>query len=435
MMKKIIFFIKQNFQFFIFLLVAFFMPITKDFLPLLMFLWVISGLLTIRKIRFNYSKLQWLLLFMPGIFYLIHVMGMIHTSDLQNGWFDLEVKLSFLFAPVVLLFLTDKVKRNFGLIVKAFVLGNIIALAIYLFYALDQSIIYNEAGKLVFEPAYLISKQNMSFFELINQRYSHFSYSSFSFIHHPSYFSMYVLFTICIIVYFFRRYKNRISVSAILVFSVVLIFLSIMIWFLGSRAGYLALIVLFLGFIILYMLKSQRYLLSLGLVITGFLVLIVFMNPRLKKNIHEIITQVENQHELTTESDIRLWLWKSGVEVFQENYLWGVGIGDINNEMIEKYRQYNLSVALRKNYNLHNQYLESALGLGVGGLLILFLWFLLLLIYAINTKDFLLFFFTLIVYINFMFESMLNSIAGVSFFTFFYVLLIGANNTLIRESN
>ena len=105
----------------------------------------------------------------------------------------------------------------------------------------------------------------------------------------------------------------------------------------------------------------------------------------------------------------------------------GVGTGDIKLEMRNKYHQYNLTIAEEKGYNLHNQYLESALKLGIFGVLILLFWLMSTLIYAITTKDFLLFFLMLIVCIHFMIESKMNRIAGVSFFMFFYVLLLAKN--------
>src|SRR6056297_2363482 len=112
MIQSINKFLRNDLQYYIFLLVAFFMPLTQEYLPYLMFLWVFSGVMAIRKVEFNYSKIQWLLILLPAIFYLFHVIGMIHTSDFQSGLFDLEMKLSLLFAPIVMLFLTDKVKQN-----------------------------------------------------------------------------------------------------------------------------------------------------------------------------------------------------------------------------------------------------------------------------------------------------------------------------------
>ena len=426
-MKKIIYLIKNDLQFYIFLLVAFFMPLTKEYLPYLMFLWVLSGVIAIRKVEFNFPRIQWLLILLPAIFYLFHVIGMIYTSDFHSGLFDLEMKLSLLFAPVVMLFLTDKVKQNINLVVKAFILGNLVALAICLLRALDHSFITNEVGKLVFEPSYWSGERDLTFFQLIMKRYSHFSYSFFSFIHHPSYFSMYVLFAICLIIFLYSKYQHKKSVKTILVLSLFLIFLTLMIWLLGSRAGYLAFAALFIGLSIFFMFKTKKFLVSLGVITTGFILMIVFMSPQLKKNFQEVVHQVENQQELSSDSDIRLWLWKSGMEVFQENYILGVGTGDTKLEMKKKYHENNLSIAEEKSYNLHNQYLESAIKLGVFGWLLLVFWLVSTLIYAITTKDFLLFFLVLIVSVHFMFESMMNSIAGVSFFMFFYSLLIGVS--------
>lgn len=417
-------FLRHDLQFYIFLLVAFFMPLTKEYLPYLMFLWVFSGVLSVRKMEFNYTKFQWFLILIPAIFYFYHVIGMIYTSDFKSGLFDLEMKLSLLFAPVVILFLTDKVKQNTGLILKAFILGNIAALAICLFYAFDHSFITNDAGQLVFEPSYWPTERELSFVQLINHRYAHFSHSFLSLIHHPSYFSMYILCAACFLVYLYRKYDQRKQMMSVIMFSVLLLFLSVMIWFLGSRAGYLTFIALFAGISIFFMLKTKKYLISLGFIIFGFIVLTFFMSPQIKINIDEVVSQVEQNEELTSESDIRLWLWKSGFDIFKENYIFGVGTGDISDELNHRYQKYNLTLAEDHNYNAHNQYIETTLGLGIIGLLILLLWLIGIIAYAFKQKDFILFFLAIIIAINFMFESMLSTIAGVSFFAFYYSLLI-----------
>jgi len=79
---------------------------------------------------------------------------------------------------------------------------------------------------------------------------------------------------------------------------------------------------------------------------------------------------------------------------------------------------------IERNLNIHNQFLETFVGLGIGGIILLVL-MLFLPILRLRGKYLELFvYFIIIVSLNLVFESMFNRLAGVFFFTFFYCLLI-----------
>ena len=87
------------------------------------------------------------------------------------------------------------------------------------------------------------------------------------------------------------------------------------------------------------------------------------------------------------------------------------------------------------NLNAHNQYLEVFLGTGLIGLLI-FISILTYMIYLFKLKRNLLFgLYISIILIFFLFESILNRIAGVTFFSLFTFLLLYLedNNSLSKE--
>ena len=92
--------------------------------------------------------------------------------------------------------------------------------------------------------------------------------------------------------------------------------------------------------------------------------------------------------------------------------------------MLERYKQEKLTIILNKKLNAHNQYLQTFLGLGIPGLLLL-LSFLLVpfsLAWKKKKKNFPYMAFILIVLLNFLVESMLEARAGTNFIALFNCL-------------
>lgn len=418
-MNKLYYSIRNNLQYYIFIIVAICIPLTRKYLPILMFLLILSSLVSIRKINILSFKNLSLVLF-PVLFFVIHVFGIFYSDNLKEGLSDLEGKLSFLLLPIVVIFITDKVKNNFQIILKSFVFGNIIASIVCLVFAFYNSINVNELGDLIFEASvWPTSTKDFNSIQLISSRYSYFSYDYLSIIHHPSYFSMYIIFSIVIIVYLIRSSKRNHFLYYITIFH-----FSVFIWLLGSRAAFLTYLICLFSFCLIVIIKYRKYWMGLIILILGIaLISLTLSNKRIKNNINETAKLIRNNEYLNEKSDIRLWLWKLGIEVFEDNILIGVGTGDVDDIMKSKYLEYNLTEAYDRNLNAHNQYIDTAVKLGVFGLVILLVWLFSILWLAIKQKQFLFFFFGLILFINFFFEAMLDTIAGISFIVFFYSLL------------
>lgn len=417
--KPIFSFIRNDFQFYIFILFSILLPLSKQYLPLITFAWVVSATFSIRKVK-NESFRYLILLIFPVIFYLLNILGLFYSENMENGLFSLEKNISILFIPVVVLFITEKIKNNYGIILKVFVFANFIASIICLLYAYNQSIGVNELGENYFESSHWPSvTEGLSFFQLINHRYSNFSHGFLSIFQHPSYFSTYILFSIIILIYSIRSSKKK----QIGYYGLILYF-TVFIWLLGSRAAYLTYLIIFFSFFLILILKNKKYWIAVAILGVGILIsTIAVSNEQLNKNVKETISFIDNK-PLNKESDIRLWLWKSGFEVLKDNLWFGVGIGDVDEKLNEKYVEYGLGLAQEHNYNVHNQYLDIAVKLGLVGFLVLTGWIITTLLFTIKRKQFLFFYFMLILSINFFFEAMLNTIAGVSFFVFFYSLLV-----------
>ncbi|MBL4755663.1 MAG: O-antigen ligase family protein [Flavobacteriales bacterium] len=115
--------------------------------------------------------------------------------------------------------------------------------------------------------------------------------------------------------------------------------------------------------------------------------------------------------------------WKTGINVLKSNALFGVGTGDVYNEMLSQYEKEGSLLVPAYRKHPHNQYLSVAIGFGIFGL-ILFLWGLIYPVYMnreqLNYVSMLFFAITLL---SMMTEDTLETQAGVSFVAFFYALL------------
>jgi O-antigen ligase len=132
--------------------------------------------------------------------------------------------------------------------------------------------------------------------------------------------------------------------------------------------------------------------------------------------------------------DQRVMVWKVAAGIVKD-YPLGVGNGDIHDEMNKRLLKIKQKAAVDVNINAHNQYLETAMGLGIPGLLLLLSLLFFLFRKSVLNKDFLLFFFTFVLFTNALFESLLNTQAGTVFFAFVFSILLFSKDYSIRESN
>jgi O-antigen ligase len=121
----------------------------------------------------------------------------------------------------------------------------------------------------------------------------------------------------------------------------------------------------------------------------------------------------------TSSTSERLVIWKTSLEIIKQHFVFGVGTGDVKDELLKKYKEKNLLVLFEHKLNTHNQYLETFIALGIIGFLAILAMLILAGIQAIRTGNFLYFVFIILFGFNILVESMLEIQAGVVFFAFF----------------
>ncbi len=386
---------------------AFMLPIYRKVIPYLiatiLITWLLEGDFIAKAKRLAHSVHRLNTLLFAGI-YLFYFLGLAYTNNFSNGLFDLEVKMSLFIFPVVLASIREdvlsiKIARK---ILFSFVYG--VAASMFLCYAFA---IYNYIQEGSIEVFY---------------------YSRLSFLIHPSYLSMYACFAIAVLLYFSWKKVIRgkrmqmLAMFAVLAFEFFVILLS-------SKAGILSLL-LIIGMYISYLVFSQKRIakafISGGLLIASFVFLFLLFPSSATRfaETREAIGQADiHADEIANSSSERIMIWWYVFEITNDNLLGGVGTGDVKDHLLAKYSEKQMMNALQLELNAHNQYLQTLIALGLFGLVVLLLNLILPALYSIEFKHYLYLIFILLIAFNFLFESMLETQAGVVFYAFFNAYL------------
>jgi O-antigen ligase len=201
-----------------------------------------------------------------------------------------------------------------------------------------------------------------------------------------------------------------------------------MIYLLQSRAGFITLgLVLILIPIFLYRKKVNWLQAIVLMTISTLIIALTLTNPRINKNLVDLnhFTDISNDFSFKN-SDSRFQPWYASLQLIKENFWLGTAPSNLNEELVKKYRELGFEFALKNELNSHNQYLETLAGLGILGFLSLIFIMGYSFVISIQQRNYLLFFLMIILSINFLFESMLNRMAGILFMMFFMSLFIFA---------
>jgi hypothetical protein len=122
----------------------------------------------------------------------------------------------------------------------------------------------------------------------------------------------------------------------------------------------------------------------------------------------------------------RLEFWKASLGIIKDNWLIGVGTGDMNEAFQQQYEKMNSKLAPDQRWRSHDQFLSIFVGFGIFGLL----WFLFAILYpAIKLgkfRDYFFLVFFIIIMLSMITEDTIESQLPVTFFAFFYAFFLFA---------
>lgn len=355
------------------------------------------------------------------LLYLAYVIGIFFAFKTADGLKYAEYKLVFLLIPILFSF-EPQFKVNIAPAIKGLILG-VITTCILGYFA-SYSCVQNGGGTIACWTS-----------------------SSFSYIHHPSYFSSYILIAIAgAWLGFFQKWqffnlRNTLLFTVFGLFNYILCF---------SLAGLLFLFLVF-GAIVFYLLaKKFNVLIALGIGITTLLLstFILSRAPKFQVEFQEMKTSNEKyfsnpeaflyskgEGAYIMGNEVRLIMWTISTQLIFE-HPFGVGTGNVDFYMEQKLKKYKMDHIIEFHYNPHNQYLQTALEIGIVGLLLFIGIIVSTFIIAFRYKSYFLVLIISALAFHSLFESIFQRQSGVVFYTFWILLLIPVltQNKTLNES-
>ncbi len=150
----------------------------------------------------------------------------------------------------------------------------------------------------------------------------------------------------------------------------------------------------------------------------------------IRGRIYEFLWGFDNYRETGNPSGAtlmqRLEFWKASIGIIKNNWLTGVGTGDMNLAFTAQYEKMHTKLSPDQRWRSHNQFLYIFIGFGIFG----FLWFLFSVFYPPvmlhRMDDYFFLIFLIISVLSMLTGDTIESQTGVSFFAIFYALFLFA---------
>ncbi len=368
-------------------LVAISMPfkdrfLVNPFIVLAFVVWLCTN--PFKKVLIIKKNVKFLLAILS--FYLLHVMALLYTNNIAEGLFSLEIKISMLLFPLIF-YAENFSEKQYRFFFGSFIIGTIICCVLCLLHA----------GFL-----YLQTHQNT------------FYYENLSWFQHPSYLAMYITFC-CVVLLLKNIFTQTLTYLSILFFTIFILLLS-------SKTGLVIHFIALVFCVVSMFFKGKNYVKILISTLLGILLFLscLFYVPEINQRFKGLlmVLNAKGLDKTSTESTaVRVLIWKEATEIMQQHLLIGVSPGDANDALYTGYQQAGLTGAYAKKLNAHSQYFQTGVGLGLLGLLSLLALFV---IPLLENRNKLIVLFVLITTLNFLTESMLQTMAGCIFLGYFY---------------
>jgi O-antigen ligase len=328
-------------------------------------------------------------------------------------------RLSFVAFPVILFSPDSTIRKNVNLLLKVFAISTLAYVFSCFAYAFSRSLSFVN-GNIMFNP-YLAEYEWQNYFFG-----SDFTYSI-----HPSYLAMFVLLAA------FISFESG-KIASIKIFKRILWFfaggsLLVSLYFISSRAAILAGIIMCLFYAVVKLInnRSKRIYWAGAIVLIFALLPPISRNDRVKYFLDDLVHFSINPKEGL--NDDRIITWKTALKIIRENFILGVGIGDVRAELVKEYSVIKAENHVNQRLNAHNQFIEIFLENGIIGFALftgIFSWMIYL---AVCGRNLLYGLFIIMMFVFFMFETVLYRLAGVAFFSIFAFLLIHVNPNEINQ--
>ena len=207
----------------------------------------------------------------------------------------------------------------------------------------------------------------------------------------------------------------------------------------ASKAGIICLALILILKFSISIINHKKRLKTIGIAIAllSLPAIVIFISPKIRLRFSEMTSSVHSTDKELNSTSIRMSIWKHSLHIIKDNLWIGVGTGDVKNELSMQYRASNEKILESGHLNAHNQFLQTAIAFGIIGLGALLLILTCAAIWTFQTDQHEATLLILLIAINFFFEAMLETQAGVVFISFFLFLYLNKarNELTLRNFN
>ncbi len=378
---------------------------TFSIIPLVLFATTLIINIITKPHKPNKEKVLYFLPLMA--FYIWETITLLYTSDIKDGIGILGTQSILIIIPLAFLFnhiKTNTIKKAFYM----FLLGCFAS--VLLLYAIA---IYHSSSLIgdafVFRPFFESQKGTLLDTDISGYYFLGKQFSTFV---HPAYMALILGIGMFIILKELRIDSNLLINKTLWLSIFTLLGITIISMSLNGTSAMIAIISLIvLGLLSIHRIRYGE--LSRGIY---FSILLFFMFLILNPQVRSII---ENPNECDS-IQLRSSITKASIKTIEKSWLWGYGIGDADEAMKEQLIKCCENNLVCRKANSHNQFLTSWLQGGIPAIALL-LWTLITIsLRAQRKRNFLLHTFTILVFVSFLFESMLVRYWGSLTFSLFY---------------
>lgn len=355
---------------------------------------------------------------LPALLFVVYLTSVLYSSNEAEAWRQVEQKLSLILLPLIIASSQSHRKEHTGFVLFAFVVSGLVATLTAFTLAFFAGLTHT--GELGWVD--LLTYQHLA--NAISMQ--------------PIYLSLYLVFAFyaLLALYLSDTFKGQPFYGQKSLTLPLLAFFFVSIIMLSSR---MEIMVLFAtgGALILFFLPARnrrKYLLILAgtvLVASG----IILSSSENRERFSEMFDlQADYTENKYGGRSIRVHKWKNALESWSNQPVFGVGVGDKQDELNKTYAKNDFKLALEHKFNPHNQYLDTLLAVGVVGAVLLIGWFWGMVFWGVRNRNWLLFAFGVIVSLSVLTESMLERQWGVIFIVFFWAILGKDNFEYFRKN-
>jgi O-antigen ligase len=296
-----------------------------------------------------------------ALFFLVQLVSVIFSSDKADGFDIISLRLPLFIFPLAFCLIDFERKRWNSILLFYVFVTTIASLAGFLY------------------GAHMASQEENSAY------YYNDNISELLLGKQAAYFGLYVNAAILTAVYLLQNAENKTKLLRILLY-VSLAWLLFINYMLASKMSTISLGIILLCILFIRIIRKRKVLEGIILVVVlavGFMMLDkVFPKSVARfKTLTQTSFKFDNtnpENSLDDKFDANKWssgstrmaLWTCGKEIFVKHPIFGTGLGDLRNALKEKYIEKNFIYAIDTKKNLHCQYFDVAVSMGIVGLLL-----------------------------------------------------------------